>query len=176
VPHLCGCYPGFCLTTEEKARQNLSQGSRRDILILITLQFPLSSPLARRNMPLLVVRNLSSCEGPYAKQSPHYITGITAIYSINRSHYMNGLVSGLSSRSLGFSPWTIGVGCVVDKMVPRHVSPLIISLPMFINHLSFEFTALGTYVVAVQSTISSQFYNYENFSINVSRILYINSS
>jgi hypothetical protein len=31
VPHLCGCYPGIWLTTEEKARQNLSQGSRRDI-------------------------------------------------------------------------------------------------------------------------------------------------
>jgi hypothetical protein len=30
VPHLCGCYPGICLTTEEKARKNLSQGSRRD--------------------------------------------------------------------------------------------------------------------------------------------------
>jgi hypothetical protein len=30
VPHLCGCYPGICLITEEKARKNLSQGSRRD--------------------------------------------------------------------------------------------------------------------------------------------------
>jgi len=29
VPHLCGVYPGVCLTTEEKARKNLSQGSRR---------------------------------------------------------------------------------------------------------------------------------------------------
>ena len=29
VPHLCGFYPGICLTTEEKARKNLSQGSRR---------------------------------------------------------------------------------------------------------------------------------------------------
>jgi len=28
VPHLCGFYPGICLTTEEKARKNLSQGSR----------------------------------------------------------------------------------------------------------------------------------------------------
>jgi hypothetical protein len=27
VPHLCGFYPGICLTTEEKARRNLSQGS-----------------------------------------------------------------------------------------------------------------------------------------------------
>jgi len=29
VPRLCGFYPGFCPTTEEKARKNLSQGSRR---------------------------------------------------------------------------------------------------------------------------------------------------
>jgi hypothetical protein len=27
VPRLCGFYPGICLTTEEKARINLSQGS-----------------------------------------------------------------------------------------------------------------------------------------------------
>jgi hypothetical protein len=30
VPHLYGCYPGICLTTEEKTRKNLSQGSLRD--------------------------------------------------------------------------------------------------------------------------------------------------
>jgi hypothetical protein len=29
VPRLCEVYPGICLTTEEKARKNLSQGSRR---------------------------------------------------------------------------------------------------------------------------------------------------
>jgi len=30
VPHLkkCGVYPGICITTEEKAWKNLSQGSR----------------------------------------------------------------------------------------------------------------------------------------------------
>jgi len=27
VPRLCGFYPGICLTTEEKARENLSHGS-----------------------------------------------------------------------------------------------------------------------------------------------------
>jgi len=27
VPRLCGFYPGICLTTEEKAWENLSQGS-----------------------------------------------------------------------------------------------------------------------------------------------------
>jgi hypothetical protein len=26
VPHLCGFYPGICLTTEEKGRKNLEQG------------------------------------------------------------------------------------------------------------------------------------------------------
>jgi hypothetical protein len=29
VPRLYGYYPGICLTAEEKARKNLSQGSRR---------------------------------------------------------------------------------------------------------------------------------------------------
>ena len=29
VPRLFELYPGICLTTEEKARKNLSQGSRR---------------------------------------------------------------------------------------------------------------------------------------------------
>ena len=29
VPRLCGFYPGICLTTEEKAGKNLSQGIRR---------------------------------------------------------------------------------------------------------------------------------------------------
>ena len=29
VPSLCELYPGICLTNEEKARENLSQGSRR---------------------------------------------------------------------------------------------------------------------------------------------------
>jgi len=28
VPRLCELYPGICLTTEEKARKNLSQGSQ----------------------------------------------------------------------------------------------------------------------------------------------------
>jgi hypothetical protein len=29
VPHLCEFYPGICITTEEKGRKNLSQGTRR---------------------------------------------------------------------------------------------------------------------------------------------------
>jgi len=29
MPHLCGFYPGICLTTEERAGRNLSQGNRR---------------------------------------------------------------------------------------------------------------------------------------------------
>jgi len=29
VPRLCKLYPGICLKTEEKARKNLSQGSRK---------------------------------------------------------------------------------------------------------------------------------------------------
>jgi hypothetical protein len=30
VPRLCVVYPGICITTEEKARKNLSEGSRTD--------------------------------------------------------------------------------------------------------------------------------------------------
>jgi len=29
VPRLCELYPGICLTTEEKARENLSQGKEK---------------------------------------------------------------------------------------------------------------------------------------------------
>jgi len=29
MPHLYELYPGICLTTEEKAKKNFSQGSRR---------------------------------------------------------------------------------------------------------------------------------------------------
>jgi hypothetical protein len=29
MPRLCEVYPGICLTTEEKARKKLSQGSQR---------------------------------------------------------------------------------------------------------------------------------------------------
>jgi len=35
VPHLCEFYPGICLTSEEKARKNLSQGSRRVIVYIL---------------------------------------------------------------------------------------------------------------------------------------------
>jgi hypothetical protein len=31
VPRLCVVYPGFCLTTEEKARKNLSQGREHNM-------------------------------------------------------------------------------------------------------------------------------------------------
>ena len=39
VPHLCEFHPGICLTTEEKARKNLSQGSRR-VLVYILPKHP----------------------------------------------------------------------------------------------------------------------------------------
>ena len=36
VPRLCEVYPGICLKTEEKARNNLSQGSRNENRIYTT--------------------------------------------------------------------------------------------------------------------------------------------
>ena len=35
MSHLCKFYPGICLTTEEKARKNLSQGSRRVLVYIL---------------------------------------------------------------------------------------------------------------------------------------------
>ena len=35
VPRLCECNPGICLTTEEKVRKILSQGSRRVLVYIL---------------------------------------------------------------------------------------------------------------------------------------------
>ena len=35
VPRLCKFYPGICLTNEEKARKNLSQGSQRVLVYIL---------------------------------------------------------------------------------------------------------------------------------------------
>jgi len=43
VPHLCGFYPVICLTTEEKVRKNLSQGSYGDLLDSWVICFYVSS-------------------------------------------------------------------------------------------------------------------------------------
>ena len=37
MPRLCGFYPGICLTTEEKARKNLSLGDDDDMTYLSIL-------------------------------------------------------------------------------------------------------------------------------------------
>jgi len=38
-PRLCEVYPGICLTTEEKARENLGQGSRRGPVGTLNTQY-----------------------------------------------------------------------------------------------------------------------------------------
>ena len=35
VPRLCGFYPGICLTNEEKARKNLSQGRHKKLIVAL---------------------------------------------------------------------------------------------------------------------------------------------
>jgi len=45
VPRLCELYRGICLTTEEKARKNLSQGSRR---VSVGMMMPDGTVLAFR--------------------------------------------------------------------------------------------------------------------------------
>jgi CMP-N-acetylneuraminic acid synthetase len=37
VPRLCEFNPGICLTTEEKARKKLSQGSRRVLVYILNI-------------------------------------------------------------------------------------------------------------------------------------------
>jgi len=47
MPRLCEVYPGICLTTEGKARKNLSQGGRR---------FPVgTSQFSNKNTMLIVL-------------------------------------------------------------------------------------------------------------------------
>ena len=41
MPRLCELYPGICLTTEEKARENLSQGNRRMPMGMIKTEYDL---------------------------------------------------------------------------------------------------------------------------------------
>jgi hypothetical protein len=49
VPRLCELYPGICFATKEKARKNLSQGSRR---------VPVSAMLFTKTL-CLVVKNMN---------------------------------------------------------------------------------------------------------------------
>jgi hypothetical protein len=45
VPRLCGFYPGICLTNEEKARKNLSQGSHMSLSPFVSfVTYLLTSP------------------------------------------------------------------------------------------------------------------------------------
>jgi len=46
VPRLCEVYPGICLTTEEKAWKDLSQGSRR---ITVGKEYTEQSILVNKN-------------------------------------------------------------------------------------------------------------------------------
>ena len=45
VPRLCKFYPGICLTTEEKARKNLSQGSRRVLVYILPKHTHITEPI-----------------------------------------------------------------------------------------------------------------------------------
>jgi len=39
VSHLCKLYPSICLTTEEKAWKNLSQGSQRVLVGMVKTEY-----------------------------------------------------------------------------------------------------------------------------------------
>jgi hypothetical protein len=47
VPHLCELYPGICLTTEEKARKNFSQGKKNLSQVKINLSQSTKKPQSK---------------------------------------------------------------------------------------------------------------------------------
>jgi len=55
VPRLCGFYPGICLTTEEKARKNLSPCDPRNLSVIISVN--------SFNQLIFVIEGLSSLRG-----------------------------------------------------------------------------------------------------------------
>ena len=54
VPRLCEVYPGICLTTEEKARKNLSQGKEQNMCKSPSTEFPNKGSDSNKRGPLLV--------------------------------------------------------------------------------------------------------------------------
>jgi hypothetical protein len=70
MPRLCEVYPGICLTTEEKAQKNLSQGSQRipkiTLFLRNTKQYNHLSYISFKNSPLVQPYNSASdckCDG-----------------------------------------------------------------------------------------------------------------
>ena len=60
VPRLGELYPGICLTTEEKARKNLSQGSIRLIKLILLMDRGPSGEAASSSTNQSIPRNLST--------------------------------------------------------------------------------------------------------------------
>ena len=79
VPRLCECNPGICLTTEEKARKNLSQGRRRVLVYILhitktstQLQNPNIHTHAHITKPTHT--HTHTLQNPYIHTSTHYKT------------------------------------------------------------------------------------------------------
>ena len=113
VPHLCGFYPGICLTTEEKARKNLSQGSRRVPAGTMKMhKHTLSYKIQHGSVELFVIvvcwlrKQSHECAGPYGLYD-----GTKAVVAVNSPTVR---LYGLAVRSgrcckwvdpLDFFPW-----------------------------------------------------------------------
>ena len=70
VPRLCKLYPGICLTTEEKARKNLSQGSRR---------MPVGTKTETKQTKKIINVNKTNC--PWCWRRPSMADGVETLWS-----------------------------------------------------------------------------------------------
>jgi hypothetical protein len=86
VPRLCELYPGICLITEEKARKNLSQGSRR--VTVGTMKTECTECQDERHI------TLTSTECPTRYQTRHFFNNFTTNEEISTkfaTHYRHAL-------------------------------------------------------------------------------------
>ena len=75
VPRLCEVYPDICLTTEEKARENLSEGSRR---MPVGKEYTEQSILVNRNTDVLSeMLVVTTKEGITPDWFPHCSLGLS---------------------------------------------------------------------------------------------------
>ena len=76
VPRLCEFNPGICLTTEEKARKNLSQGSRRVLVYILNItKTPTQLQYPHIHTPTLL-QNTHTHTHTHTLQNPHIHTPI----------------------------------------------------------------------------------------------------
>ena len=83
VPCLCEIYPGICLTTEEKAQKNLSQGSRRMPVGMMKTEYTEQSIHKNMHFYCLIFIIVPTNAHIYIVQN--YIANAPTCYSTNAS-------------------------------------------------------------------------------------------